>query len=111
MKFTPSSTARRKTAIASARSRGSPQTPLPVMRIAPKPSLYTGSSPARKTVPLLAAGETSAAQGGGLDEEVAMHTVNPRRRRGVPPPCVGAPLLLRLAHRGDGIRLVRSFIG
>src|SRR6266852_5346024 len=37
MKVTPLSTARRSRAIASPSSRGGPQTPGPVMRIAPKP--------------------------------------------------------------------------
>src|SRR3712207_2770654 len=37
MKFTPSSTARLSTALASSGSSGSPQMPFPVKRIAPKP--------------------------------------------------------------------------
>src|ERR1035441_10265914 len=38
MKLIPNSTARRTTRMASARSAGSPQIPLPVIRIAPYPS-------------------------------------------------------------------------
>src|SRR5438876_12301403 len=45
IKFTPSSTARRKTLSALSRSGGQPQTPSPVIRIAPKPSRLTGRSP------------------------------------------------------------------
>src|ERR1700694_4035603 len=45
IKFTPSSTARRRTLSALSRSGGQPQTPSPVMRIAPKPSRLTGRSP------------------------------------------------------------------
>src|ERR1700682_2638048 len=56
MKLTPSSTARRRTAIAPARSCGGPQTPSPVIRIAPKPRRLTVSLPASETVPLAAAG-------------------------------------------------------
>src|SRR5438874_6709444 len=45
MKFTPSSTARRKTFFAFSRSGGQPQIPSPVNRIAPKPSRLTNKSP------------------------------------------------------------------
>src|ERR1700688_667886 len=45
IKFTPSSTARRNTLSALPRSGGQPQTPSPVMRIAPKPSRLTARSP------------------------------------------------------------------
>src|SRR5438128_12648451 len=45
MKFTPSSTARRKTFFAFSRSGGQPQIPLPVNRIAPNPSRLTNKSP------------------------------------------------------------------
>src|SRR5438270_13881594 len=41
----PSSTALRKTAMASSWSSGGPQMPAPVMRMAPKPSRRTGRSP------------------------------------------------------------------
>src|SRR4051812_26122414 len=41
MRLTPSSIARRSTCLATSRSGGSPQTPFPVMRIAPKPSRRT----------------------------------------------------------------------
>src|SRR5689334_22286448 len=51
MKFTPSSTARRKTASAPARSFGGPQIPAPVRRIAPYPRRFTVNSPPRVTVP------------------------------------------------------------
>src|SRR5437762_5686989 len=54
MKFTPSSTARRKTFFAFSRSGGQPQIPSPVKRIAPKPSRLTNRSPPNKNVsPLL----------------------------------------------------------
>src|SRR5580698_9114683 len=55
MKLIPSSTARRSTRIASARSRGSPQTPLPVILMAPKPSLWTERSPPIRKSPESAA--------------------------------------------------------
>src|SRR6202795_83746 len=51
----PSSTARRRTAIAVAGSFGGPQIPSPVRRMAPKPRRLTVSSPPSKIVPLLAA--------------------------------------------------------
>src|SRR5215210_5576754 len=65
MKLTPSSTARRSTRLAASRSGGGPQIPSPVMRIAPKPSRFTSTSPPRETVPAAAAslsftGERSA---------------------------------------------------
>src|SRR5207249_12303086 len=59
MRLTPSSTARRNTAIASRASRGSPQMTRPVSRMAPKPRRWTGSSPPRRNVPLLVAGRVS----------------------------------------------------
>src|ERR1700755_710776 len=51
MKFTPSSAARRRTAIASVRLLGGPQTPSPVRRIAPKPRRCTETSPPSETLP------------------------------------------------------------
>src|SRR5579872_431038 len=51
MKLTPSSTARRRTAIAALRSFGGPQMPCPVRRMAPKPRRWTVSSPPSDTVP------------------------------------------------------------
>src|SRR3954471_7808694 len=51
MWFTPSSTARRSTAIAPWRSAGGPGVPGPVRRIAPKPRRLTSSSPAIAKVP------------------------------------------------------------
>src|ERR1700687_3705913 len=54
MKLTPSSTARRRTAIAVAGSLGGPQIPSPVRRMAPKPRRLTVSSPPRSIVPLSA---------------------------------------------------------
>src|SRR5438876_3807996 len=50
MKFTPSSSARRKTFFAFSRSGGQPQIPSPVNRIAPKPSRLTNRSPPSKNV-------------------------------------------------------------
>src|SRR6266487_235757 len=44
IKFTPSSTARLRTLSAFCRSGGQPQTPSPVIRIAPKPSRFTARS-------------------------------------------------------------------
>src|SRR5262245_15553545 len=55
MKFTPSSTARRNTRMHSSRSAGGPHTPVPVRRIAPKPSRLIVRSPPRVTVPDAAA--------------------------------------------------------
>src|SRR5229473_6155048 len=55
MKLTPSSIARRRTAIAAAGSFGGPQIPSPVIRIAPKPRRLTVSSPPSEIVPPLAA--------------------------------------------------------
>src|SRR3954471_16996163 len=52
MKFTPSSTARLSTALASSGSSGSPQNPFPVSRIAPKPMRFT-VRPSRAKVPAL----------------------------------------------------------
>src|SRR5882762_9599195 len=51
----PRSTERCSVAIASARSAGGPQTPEPVIRIAPNPRRCTGRSPPRKKLPLSAA--------------------------------------------------------
>ncbi len=55
MKSTPSSTARRSTAIATSRSGGGPQMPSPVIRIAPNPSRWTVRSPPIVIVPESAA--------------------------------------------------------
>src|SRR6516225_5306522 len=55
MKFTSSSTARRSTALASSRSRGSPQMPRPVRRMAPNPRRLTVRSPPMSMVPEAAA--------------------------------------------------------
>src|ERR1700735_4175242 len=45
MSWTPSSTARRNSARAATRSRGGPQMPGPVIRMAPNPSRRTSMSP------------------------------------------------------------------
>ena len=55
MKLTPSSTTRRSVSLACARSGGSPQMPLPVTRIAPKPIRRTTRSPPISMVPAAAA--------------------------------------------------------
>src|SRR5579871_802353 len=55
MKLTPSSTARRSAALARSRSGGGPQTPGPVIRIAPKPSRFTVRSPPTSILPAAAA--------------------------------------------------------
>src|SRR5580700_1685439 len=55
MKLTPSSTTRRSVAMACSRLDGSPQTPEPVIRIAPNPSLFTVRSPPMSIVPAAAA--------------------------------------------------------
>src|SRR4051794_31776899 len=52
MRSTPRSTALRSTRLASSRSGGSPQIPLPVIRIAPNPSRWTSRSPPIVNVPL-----------------------------------------------------------
>jgi hypothetical protein len=51
IRFTPSSTARRKTRIPSSRSLGDPQKPEAMIRIAPKPRRATSSSPPSRKVP------------------------------------------------------------
>ena len=56
MKFTPSSSARVSTRRHSSKSAGAPQTPAPVMRIAPKPSRLTVNVLPRVRVPAWAAG-------------------------------------------------------
>src|SRR5206468_11695514 len=53
MKFTPNSSARRKTFFAFSRSGGQPQIPSPVRRIAPNPSRLTNRSPPSRNVLLL----------------------------------------------------------
>src|ERR1700693_2184894 len=58
MRLIPNSTARRRTAIASEWSAGSPHTPAPVSCIVPKPSRRTGMSPPITNVPLASAGRT-----------------------------------------------------
>ena len=58
MKLIPSSTARRSTRIASSWSFGSPQIPLPVIRIAPNPRRHIGNSPPIRNSPLLATGKS-----------------------------------------------------
>src|ERR1035441_7594959 len=55
MNVTSSSTARRRAAFAFSRSGGSPQMPVPVRRIAPKPIRFTVRSPPRSMVPAAAA--------------------------------------------------------
>src|SRR5579862_3889214 len=55
MKLTPTSTARRRTRRTSSGSRGWPQIPFPVIRMAPKPSLWIGRSPPMAQEPLTAA--------------------------------------------------------
>src|SRR5271155_1389014 len=55
MKFTPSSTARRRAVFASSRSAGHPHTPSPVIRMAPYPSRLTVRSPPTSIVPAAAA--------------------------------------------------------
>src|SRR5579872_955280 len=62
MASTPSSTARRSTAIASSRSFGQPQTPGPVIRIAPNPSRCT-VRPERLNVPEAWTGKVTTASG------------------------------------------------
>src|SRR5262249_6792235 len=57
MRLTPSSTARRSTATAATGSLGSPQTPSPVIRIAPNPIRRTTTSP-RVIEPAAAAGSS-----------------------------------------------------
>src|SRR5580692_9046373 len=55
MKLTPSSTTRRRVAMACALFGGSPQIPGPVIRMAPNPSLFTVRSPPMSIVPAAAA--------------------------------------------------------
>src|SRR5690242_7131763 len=54
MKSTPIATTLRSRSMAAARSGGSPQTPAPVMRIAPNPRRLTVRSPPRVMVPAAA---------------------------------------------------------
>ena len=56
IRLIPNSIARRRTAIASEWSAGSPQMPAPVSRIVPNPSRRTGMSPPIKNIPLASAG-------------------------------------------------------
>ena len=56
MKLIPNSTARRRTRTASARFAGSPQTPSPVIRIAPNPNRITRRSPPIRNSPAFLAG-------------------------------------------------------
>src|SRR5580704_16267403 len=58
MKLTPRATALRRTRTASFLSLGSPQTPLPVIRIAPNPSRLTLRSPPIRNWPAFAAGSS-----------------------------------------------------
>src|SRR5699024_185078 len=58
MWFTPSSTARRSTAIASSRSRGAASQGMPVSRMAPNPIRLTGRSPSRQVPEAAAEGMT-----------------------------------------------------
>src|SRR5215218_10162948 len=67
MKLTPSSTARRSTRMHSSWSSGGPQTPFPVIRMAPKPSRLTVTSPPRVKVP----------DAWSADEVVTPQTVRP----------------------------------
>src|ERR1035438_3709320 len=60
MKFTPSSTARRSTLMASLWSRGGPHTPGPGSCMVPKPRRLTLRSPPRPNVPARWAGRSSA---------------------------------------------------
>src|ERR1700758_1994465 len=55
MKLTFNSTARRRTLFASSRSGGSPQIPLPVIRMAPNPRRLTVRSPPTSRVPAASA--------------------------------------------------------
>src|SRR5580704_17379117 len=55
MKLTPSSTTLRRVAMACSRLGGSPQIPVPVIRIAPKPRRLTVRSPPTSMVPAAAA--------------------------------------------------------
>ncbi len=54
IRFTPSSMARLRTARAPSGSAGSPQTPLPVIRFAPKPRRFTVRSPPTAKVSMAA---------------------------------------------------------
>src|SRR5215469_7197035 len=60
MKLTPLATTWRRRAMAAAGSGGSPQTPAPVMRIAPKPRRLTVRSPPKVMVPAAAGPELVA---------------------------------------------------
>src|SRR5438876_2926060 len=98
MKFTPSSSARRKTFFAFSRSGGQPHIPSPVNRIAPKPSRLTNRSPPNKNVSslllvLVLAAATSFANPpvrtpAALAESAAK---NVRRVKSL---CIGFPFLL-----------------
>ena len=86
MKSTPSSTARRSTAIASSWSRGGPQIPSPVMRIAPKPSRLTLRAPAMSYVVdmapnLPASGRNGPRQPEGIGTRLRPCRSGRRRRR------------------------------
>src|SRR5437588_8331262 len=81
MRFTPSSTARRSTRIASSRSRGSPHTPGPGNRMVPNPRRWTTRSPPRAKVPLAVAGRSLVVRMGVLHRQ----GLRSERRKAGPP--------------------------
>src|SRR5271170_2608984 len=84
MKSTPRSTARRSTRIASPRSRGSPQMPRPVIRIAPYPRRVTATLPPSENTPLAAATRSPSAMWSNLSGK--MTAMTHENLLGGPPP-------------------------
>src|SRR5216117_3110185 len=96
MKFTPSSTARRKTFFAFSRSGGQPQIPSPVNRIAPNPSRLTKRSPPNKNVFLLvlALAAATSFDNPPVKTPAALAESAAKNVRRVTSLCIGFPFLL-----------------
>src|SRR5439155_25170713 len=109
MKFTPSSTARRKTFFAFSRSGGQPQIPSPVNRIAPKPSRLTKRSPPSKNVSslLLACAAARSFDNPPVKTPAALAESAAKNVRRVTSLCIEFPSLLLL----NSYFLLLTFLG
>jgi hypothetical protein len=76
MRSIPSSSARRRTRLASSGSSGGPQMPLPVIRMAPKPRRRTSRSP-----PMVKVSMASTLATGRFSYAAEPVSTRPRRRR------------------------------
>src|SRR5580693_8792848 len=108
MKLTPSSTTRRRVAMACALFGGSPQTPGPVIRMAPNPSLFTVRSPPMSIVPAAAAVGCAFTPAPPPRSTPASHAPlspshrgPPQRRGAEPQPLAGLHDHVRLEVRGQ----------